>query len=150
MQLQVISSFKINTFKVIFHFESIISYFSEHYFLGWKILLEFDEAEEDFYRITSHSKTLTDNAISNFISDEVISGNMTPTLSDHVPRFLFIPNLLSNFSCQRSNISRGNCSKFKQKKFMLDHFQKVWPFLPQLDQQIVNFSFESFLSNINS
>ena len=25
---------------------------------------------------------------------------------------------------------------------MLDHFQKVWPFLPQLDQQIINFSFE--------
>ena len=56
-------------------------------------MLEFDEAEEDFYRIISHWKTLTDNAISNFVSDEVISGNMTPTLSDHVPRFLFIPNL---------------------------------------------------------
>ena len=25
---------------------------------------------------------------------------------------------------------------------MLDHFQKVWPFLAQLDQQIINFSFE--------
>ena len=34
-------------------------------------------------RITSHSKTLIDNIFSNFISNEIISGNITATISDH-------------------------------------------------------------------
>ena len=38
-------------------------------------------------RITSHSKTLTDIIFSYFISPEIISGNMTATISDHLPPF---------------------------------------------------------------
>ena len=33
-------------------------------------------------RITSHSKTLTDNIFSNFISPDIISGNITATISE--------------------------------------------------------------------
>ena len=55
-------------------------------------------------RITSHSKTLIDNIISNIISHEVISGNVTATISDHLPQFLFSPNVLSKTPCQKSNI----------------------------------------------
>ena len=36
-------------------------------------------------RITSHSKTLTDNVFSNVFSFEAISGNITATISDHLP-----------------------------------------------------------------
>ena len=36
-------------------------------------------------RITSHSKTLIDNIFSNFISPDIISGNITATISDHLP-----------------------------------------------------------------
>ena len=38
-------------------------------------------------RITSHSKTLIDNIFSNFISPDIISGNITATISDHLPQF---------------------------------------------------------------
>ena len=54
-------------------------------------------------RITSHSKTLIDNIFSNFISLEIISGNITATIFDHLPQFLFVPNILSNPSTQKSN-----------------------------------------------
>ena len=47
-------------------------------------------------RITSHSKTLIDNIFSNYVSHEIISGNITPTISDHLPQFSFVPNILSN------------------------------------------------------
>ena len=47
-------------------------------------------------RITSHSKTLIDNIFSNYISPERISGNITSTISDHLPQFSFVPNILSN------------------------------------------------------
>ena len=54
------------------------------------------------------SKTLIDNMISNVISHEVISGNITATIYDHLPQFLFVPNVFSNPSCQKSNISDRN------------------------------------------
>ena len=47
-------------------------------------------------RITNHSKTLIDNIFSNFISPDIISGNITATISDHLPQFSFVPNILSN------------------------------------------------------
>ena len=36
-------------------------------------------------RITSHSKTLIDNIFFNITSHQMISGNMTATISDHLP-----------------------------------------------------------------
>ena len=40
-------------------------------------------------RITSHSKALINNIFSNIISHEVIFGNITTTISEHGPQFLF-------------------------------------------------------------
>ena len=84
-------------------------------------------------RITSHSKTLIDNIFSNFISPEIISGNITASISDHLPQFSFVPNILSNPSTQKSN-----------------YFDKDWADLLHIVQQNVNLSMDSFLNNINS
>ena len=54
-------------------------------------------------RITNHSKTLIDNVFSNFISLDLISSNITATISDHLPQFLFAPNILPNPPTQKSN-----------------------------------------------
>ena len=59
-------------------------------------------------RLTSHSKTLMDS--------------IAATISDHLPQFLFVLNVLSNPSCQKSSIYERNWSKFIQKKFVLDFF----------------------------
>ena len=53
-------------------------------------------------RITSHSKSLTDNILSNFISHKIKSGNITATISDNLPKFSFVSNILSNHSTQKS------------------------------------------------
>ena len=71
-------------------------------------------------RLTSLSKTLTDNIFSN----EIISGNLTDTTSDHLPPFLFAPNIISNPSYDRSNIFERDWSKFKKENFILDFFEK--------------------------
>ena len=63
-------------------------------------------------RITSYSKTLIDNIFSNILFHEVISGNITGTISDHLPQFLFAPNLLSKDSRQKINIYERDWSKF--------------------------------------
>ena len=46
-------------------------------------------------RTTSHSKTPIDNIFSNFISPEIISGNITATISDHLPQFSLVPKNLT-------------------------------------------------------
>ena len=101
-------------------------------------------------RITNHSKTLIDNIFSNFISPDIMSGNITATISDHLPQFSFVPNILSNPPTQKSNYYERDWSKFKQENFILDYFDKDWADLLQIDQQNVNLSLDSFLNNINS
>ena len=101
-------------------------------------------------RITSHSKTIIDNIFSNFISPDIISGNITETTSDHLSQFSFVPNILSNTSTQKSNYYERDWSKFKQENFILDYFDKDWADVLQIDQQNVNLSLDSFLNNINS
>ena len=80
----------------------------------------------------------------------MISGDITAAILDHLPRYLFAPNVLSKASCQKSNIYERYWSKFFQKDFELDHFDKNWSNILQLDQQDVNLSIESFLNNMNS
>ena len=47
-------------------------------------------------RTTSHSNTLIDNVFSNVIDPDIISGNLTATISDHLPKFAIIPNMFGN------------------------------------------------------
>ena len=54
-------------------------------------------------RITSHSNTLMDNTFSNVIDPDIISGNMTATISDHLPQFAIIPDMLGNILGNKSN-----------------------------------------------
>ena len=70
----------------------------------------------------------------------MVSGNITATISDHLPRFLFAPNVLSKNSCQKSYIYESDGSKFIQTDFVLDYFDKDWSDVLQLDQQDVNLS----------
>ena len=101
-------------------------------------------------RIASYSKTIIDNIFSNYISHEIISGNITATISDHLPQFSFVPNILSNPPTQKSNYYERDWSKFKQENFILDYFDKDWADLLQIDQQNVNFSMDIFLNKMDS
>ena len=87
---------------------------------------------------------------SNYISHKIISGNITATISDHLPQFSFVPNILSNPSTQKSNFYERDWSQFKQKNFILDYFDKDWADLLQIDQQNVNLSMDIFLNNMES
>ena len=47
-------------------------------------------------RITSYSNTLIDNIFLYVIDPDIISGNLTATISDHLPQFVIIPNMFGN------------------------------------------------------
>ena len=49
-------------------------------------------------RITSHANALIDNIILSVIDPDIISGTLTATISDHLPQFAIISNMLNNIS----------------------------------------------------
>ena len=101
-------------------------------------------------RLRSHSKTLIDNIFYSILSSEIISGNLTATISNHLPQFLFASNILSNPCYHKSNNFERDWSKFDKENFLPDYFYKNWFDALQLDQQNVNLSIECFLNNVNS
>ena len=77
-------------------------------------------------------------------------GNINVTISDHLPQFSFVPNILSNTSNQKSNCHERYWSKFNQENFILGYFDKDWADLLQIGQQNVNLSMDYFLKNMNT
>ena len=69
-------------------------------------------------RVTSHSSTLIDNIFLNVIEPDIISGNLTATISDHLPQFSIIPNMFGNIPGNKSNIYERDWSKFDRENFI--------------------------------
>ena len=100
-------------------------------------------------RITSHSNTLIDNIFSKVIDPDIISGNLTATISDHLPQFAIIPNMFGNISGNKSNIYERDWSKFDQENFILDYFSVDWEDLLKIDELNVDNSTKIYLDKIN-
>ena len=100
-------------------------------------------------RITSHSHTLIDNIFSSVIDPDIISGNLTATISDHLPQFAIIPNMFGNISGNKSNIYERDWSKFDREKFILDYFSADWEDLLKIDEYNVDNSTKIYLDKIN-
>ena len=71
--------------------------------------------------IRNNSKTLIDNILSNVITPNNISGNITAAILDHLPKFFIVPNIFSNQPSTKLNIFEKDWSKFDQKNFILDY-----------------------------
>ena len=95
-------------------------------------------------RITSHSKSIINNIFSNYISQEIISGNLTSTISDHLPQFVIAPHIFSNAPNKKSNIFECDWSKFNLEHFILNYFAIDWPHILELQNNNTNASFQNF------
>ena len=101
-------------------------------------------------RISSNSKTLIDDIFSKFISNEVIAGNLTATISNHLPQFLIAPDIFCNPPPNKNSIFEKNWSKFNHENFILDYFDINWPNVLKLEMQNVDLSFINFYEAINA
>ena len=99
-------------------------------------------------RITSYSKSIID-IFSNYISQEIISGNLASTISDHLPQFLIAPHIFSNAPNIKSNIFERDWSKFNCEEFILDCFAIDWPHILKLENNDTNTSFQNFFDSMN-
>ena len=100
-------------------------------------------------RIRDSSKTLIDNIFSNTLIENTISGNLTATISDHLPQFIILPNTFSNPPSNKSNIYERDWCNFVQENFILDYFSVDWNSLINNDKD-VNLSFNNFFKRINA
>ena len=99
-------------------------------------------------RITSHSKFIIDSIFSNYISQEIISGNLT-AISDYLPQFLIAPLIFSNAPNKKSNISERDWSKFNHEEFILDYFAMDWPNILKLQNKDTNTSFQNSFDSMS-
>ena len=72
-------------------------------------------------RMKDPSKTLIDNISPNTLIEDIISGNLTAIISDHLPQFIILPNIFSNPPFNKSNSSRRYCANFIQENYILDY-----------------------------
>ena len=77
-------------------------------------------------RIRNNSKTLIDNSYSNVITPNNISGNITTTISDHLPQFLIALAIFFNLPSAKLNIFESYWSKFDHENFFLNYLSLDW------------------------
>ena len=100
-------------------------------------------------RITRHSNTVIDNIFSNVIDPDIISGNLTATISDHLPQFAIILNMFGNILGNKPNIYKRDWSKFDRESFILDYFSVYLEDLLKIDKLNADNSTKMYLDKIN-
>ena len=78
-----------------------------------------------------------------------MSGNLTATISDHLPQFAIIPNMFGNTTSIESNIYERDWSKFDREIVILDYCSIDWENLLKIDEINVDNSTQMYLENIN-
>ena len=58
-------------------------------------------------RVTPRSRTIIDNIFSNIIEEDIISGNITTTISDHYIQFVLFENQINT----KTNIKKANFAR---------------------------------------
>ena len=109
-------------------------------------------------RVTTNSKTLTDNifgkniiyTIGYMAVPNIISGNLTASISDHLPQFLVTPNIFFNASYPKSNIYERDWSRFDQENFVLDYFSVEWDNVLISPNTNTEKSYKTFLEKFES
>ena len=86
---------------------------------------------------------------SNVIDPDIILGNLTATISNHLPQFAIIPNMFGNISGNKSNIYEKDWSKFHWENFILDYFSVEWEDLMKIDELTADNSTKIYLDKIS-
>ena len=100
-------------------------------------------------RISNNSKTLIDNIfcnIPNTLVKSAMSGNISSSISDHLPQFFILPEFFSKSPPTKYNIISHDWEKFNNQSFLQD-FEKInWNQVLQLNQDNVKITFEDYLN----
>ena len=80
----------------------------------------------------------------------IIYGNLTASISNHLPQFLVAPNIFFNVSYPKSNNYERDWSRFDQENFVLDYFPVKWDNVLLSPNTNTEKSYKTFLEKFES
>ena len=100
-------------------------------------------------KINPKKSTVIDNIFTNQIHPDMISGNLTLAISDHLLSFLIIPRDNQNHIPKKQNLFTRKTKNFDRVNFTLDYLSIDWDSELQINKNDVNASLQIFLTKIN-
>ena len=100
-------------------------------------------------RITDRSKTLIDNIFSNSTAEN-LSGNLTTSISDHLPQFVILPLSEKLSKPEKNNTYKRNFKNINKDQLLHDFSAINWQNTLNLDRNDSNYSFNAFFENVNN
>ena len=76
-------------------------------------------------KIRDSIKALIYNIFSNTLIQNTILGNLTATMSDHLPQIVMLPNTFSTLHSCKSSTYESDWSSFVQENFILDFYSST-------------------------
>ena len=101
-------------------------------------------------RITSSTKTLIDNILTNQFSSDIKSGNLSVSISDHIPQFVIFPLQHKNFLPKDHNIKIRDVKNIDQPNLMNELSKINWYYTKETSSSNVNDDTSTFLNQVNS
>ena len=98
--------------------------------------------------IPTKINTLIDNIFTNQINPDMISGNLTTAISDHLPSFLILPKTNYQHLPKKHNIFKRNTKNFDRDYFLLDMLSIGWD--DKISYDDANTSFNEFYGEIET
>jgi len=99
-------------------------------------------------KINTSADTLIDNIFTNYFNPNVISGNLTSSISDHLPSFAIFPISLNDSIPKKHNIFKRDFRNLKKpedlEQFKNEFTSKDWQEILQISQKDVDISFDNF------
>ena len=89
-------------------------------------------------RITNSSKILIDNILYNQFSNDIVSGNITVGISDHIPQFAIIPMPNHNEVLKNKNIFVRKYKNLDVDQLLIDIQKIYWSFSNPANQASSN------------
>ena len=80
----------------------------------------------------------------------IISGNLTASILDHLPQFLVAPNIFFNASNPKSNKYERDWPRFDQEHFVLHYFSVEWDKFLLSPNTNTEKSYKTFLEKFES
>ena len=75
-------------------------------------------------RVTDNTSTVIDNIFSNILQDDIISGNILLTLSEHFSQYISVNR--EKIDLKKINVYQRDYSRFSNESFRDDVFIQIW------------------------
>ena len=95
-------------------------------------------------KINKKLDTFIDNIFTNKFNPDIISGNLTVEISDHLSSFAIFPKDNQNHLPKKHDFYKRDMRNFKQDEFILDILDINWAETIQVENNDANYLFDRF------